>query len=102
MTVGTDSSDPASRTIRQLAVEVTAALRQGRSVSIEDLQAKYADASVDVTGIADTLSLLEEAAFQRRSIHSVPGVIDETGRRRTSLGGFNLLREISRGGMGIV
>ncbi|MEZ6129572.1 MAG: serine/threonine-protein kinase [Planctomycetaceae bacterium] len=102
MTVGTDSSDPASRTIRQLAVEVTAALRQGQSISIEDLQAKYDNASVDVTGIADTLSLLEEAAFQRRSVHSVPGVIDETGRRRTSLGGFSLLREISRGGMGIV
>lgn len=100
----TANSESASSVIGQLAGEVTSALRQGQPLSLEELQAKCADSqvNVDVVGFAQTLTLLEEAAFQRCSRHMVPGVIDDTGRRRTSLGGFELIREISRGGMGIV
>ncbi len=100
MSVSGSSAENAS--IERLANEVSGQVRHGKRPDASDLKDRYPELSGDVDGLVDTVSFLEEASFRRRGRRSRGFVIDARGRRQKTLGGFRLIREISRGGMGIV
>lgn len=77
-------------------------LRLGQVPSAEELKEEFPALTEDLNGFVKTLSILEEASFQHRIRGPAPTVADASGQRWTRVGGFRLIREISRGGMGIV
>ncbi len=66
------------------------------------MQQRYPELSDDIEGWVNTLSVLEEASFRRHTKRPTDAVVNAAGQRQKSLGGFSLIREIGRGGMGIV
>ena len=93
--------DPDS--IEQLADEILDRVRGGEQFPAKDLRKRFPELSEDVSDFAHTLACLEEVSFRR--LNSVVGrttTLSGGGQELQTLGGFRLIREISRGGMGIV
>lgn len=97
-----ENSSEDNETIERLANEVTESVRRGESPFKDDLQERYPELSGEIDDWVNTLSVLEEASFRRRLMTPSDSVVNASGRLQKSLGGFKLIREISRGGMGIV
>jgi hypothetical protein len=98
-----ESDDP--RVIQALD-EYTAALRDGRKPSREEFQARYPDIAAALGECLEGLEFIQEAAPR---LHESAGerptgvsAATEDAEPHGSLGDFNILREIGRGGMGIV
>lgn len=93
--------DPDS--IEQLADEILDRVRGGEQLPARELRKRFPELSEDVSDFAHTLARLEEVSFRR--LNSVVGrttTLSAGGQELQTLGGFRLIREISRGGMGIV
>jgi len=86
----------------EFAEAFTRHLRSGHVPSHDEIVEEFPELSEDLRGLVKTLSILEEASFQHRTRGASPMVADASGRRWTRVGGFRLIREIGRGGMGIV
>ncbi|MCA9011650.1 MAG: serine/threonine protein kinase, partial [Planctomycetaceae bacterium] len=91
-----------NQSLNEFAEKFTQQVRSGCVASTEELQDEYPELPDDLKGFAKTLSILEEAGFQHRTRGASPSVADVSGQRWTRVGGFRLIREINRGGMGIV
>lgn len=90
------------KSLEEFAEQFSRQVRSGRHPTPEELDAEFPELTDDLKGFVNTLSILEEAGFQHRTRGASPAVADSSGRRWTRVGGFRLIREISRGGMGIV
>jgi len=88
--------------IERLAADYVSKVRQGERPTSSDLRDRHPDFSGDIEGFVETLSVLEEASYRRRAKRPATCVTDVSGQRLKTLGGFQLIREISRGGMGIL
>ncbi len=97
-----DNRSDDSELIERLANEVTGNVRRGESLSSSELQQRYPELSDDIEGWVNTLAVLEEASLRRHTKRPIGAVVNAAGQHQKSLGGFSLIREISRGGMGIV
>lgn len=89
------------QTVEQLADEYVNAIRQGNSPSIETYAAAYPKLASQIRELFPTISMMEEARDQsltRRKDGRVSKGPDEIEQ----LGDFKIIREIGRGGMGIV
>lgn len=91
-----------SESVQRLADKVVQDVRQGKRPSSAQLEEQFPEFTGDIGGLVKTLSVLEEASHRRRRANPDGVVINAAGRRQQMLGGFRLIREISRGGMGIV
>ncbi len=96
------SEEPERESVDEFASEFTGLLRRGDQPSPDELAEKFPGLSGEMAGLVKTLSVLEEASFRRQTLDPFGAVVDSAGNRMQSLGGFRLIREISRGGMGIV
>ena len=93
------SSDPH---LDDFAEEFSRQVRSGQMPSPEKIIEEFPELSEEMLGFVETLSLLEEAGFQHRTRGPSPSFADASGQRWARVGGFRLIREINRGGMGIV
>jgi len=103
------SAAPAEKEDRLFAAvqEYTAAKAAGRQINRDDLLARYADVAEDLSACLEGLAFLNCAAAQIPGAPQPPGrsagaeSVDELLAARP-LGDFRLVREIGRGGMGVV
>jgi len=91
-----------AESLDEFADQFTRQVRSGHVPSPDEILEEFPEMSEDLMGFVKTLSILEEASFQYRTRGASPLVNDGSGQRWTRVGGFRLIREISRGGMGIV
>ncbi len=96
------ADEPKRDSVDEFANAFTEGLRRGQQPSSAEYAEQFPEISGEMTGLAKALSVLEEASFRRQGQHPQGAAIDTAGNRVQTLGGFRLIREISRGGMGIV
>ena len=83
----------------EVADEFTDALQRGEHPQIEQYAQRYPDLATMIRQVFPALLVLEPAAGDKDDDRPVlPGRDDDTG----TLGDYRILREIGRGGMGIV
>lgn len=85
----------------QLAEEFVSRRRQGERASIEDYAAQYPDLAGEIRELFPTVIELEQLKVHK--VFSSGGAAASTGPvPLTQLGDFRIIREIGRGGMGVV
>jgi serine/threonine protein kinase/WD40 repeat protein len=93
------SADP----LGEIADEFVEALRQGRRPSVEEFARRYPEQADEIRDMLPALALMEKAK-------SAAGAPDQPGPARgpaaapplSQLGDYQILREVGRGGMGVV
>jgi tetratricopeptide (TPR) repeat protein len=95
------SNEQTARVLRVLE-EYLAELERGTRPHPEELLARHPDLADLLKEYLDRLDLLHEAAVRFRVAEPLPGVATSAETDLGALGDFRLLREIGRGGMGIV
>jgi WD40 repeat protein/serine/threonine protein kinase/tetratricopeptide (TPR) repeat protein len=95
------SEDPsAADPLGQIADEFVAAFRQGKNPSVEEFAQRYPEHADEIRDMLPALVLMEqaksaEAPVQRRPARAAAAPVQQ-------LGDYQLLREVGRGGMGVV
>lgn len=94
-----DSQPMDSTIIDEIAEEFSAAFRRGEAPSVEQFVARYPDAPPELRGLLTSIAMIE----------GLKGPMIETSAARSAnepvpakLGDYTVVREIGRGGMGIV
>lgn len=97
--------DNLDRRLDEIAEEIATTYRAGQVVSIEDLCGRYPELAGDVRELYSTLIRLEQArpvgpnfAFERLS-HAPSALLQPDA---PPLGDYRIVREIGRGGMGVI
>src|SRR5262249_45523486 len=94
-----DNDLSAADPLGQIADEFVEAFRQGRRPSVEEFARRYPAHADDIRDMLPALALMEQAksdddtAEQRRPAPAAP---------LSQLGDYRILREVGRGGMGVV
>src|SRR5262249_41460298 len=91
------SADP----FGQIADEFVAAFRQGKRPSVEEFARRYPEHADDIREILPALALMEKA----KADHALPEQQQQAAAAAPPLqhlGDYQLLREVGRGGMGVV
>ncbi|MBX3436895.1 MAG: serine/threonine protein kinase [Planctomycetaceae bacterium] len=83
----------------RLAADIVASLRRGERPSAAELTPRYPELAGSVESYIRSLTLLEESSSRRHGPTVLAQPADPFSRQ---LGDFRLLRELGRGGMGIV
>ncbi len=96
----TDIEDRVCDPIELLATDFTERQRRGEQPSIADYADRHPHLAPRIRKLFPLISAVEEVKVS--SQHSSDGRISIAGHRLTRLGDFRILREIGRGGMGIV
>lgn len=96
----TQAAAPDQERLARILDEYLVAIEQGKSVSPDDLLAKYPDDAAQLRGYLSGLQLFHAAAAP----HPGSGTLGEVGvpTGLQSIGDYRLVREIGRGGMGVV
>ena len=106
-----DESGGATGPVRSGDVRVIAALetylqsmRDGQPLSMSDFLAEHADISADLARCFKGLEFIEAAAAELSGTTSGPAtaLAEPSLRTESRLGDYHILREIGRGGMGVV
>lgn len=89
-----------------LADEFTARLRAGQQPAIEDYAARYPEHAAMIRAVFPSIALVEKAHLQQdQQRQASPGHVSHAALSSAAprrLGDFELVREIGRGGMGVV
>ena len=105
------SNQPSEDRLSAALEEYAAAIDRGQSLSPDELLANYADVAEELAGCLDSLDFIRQVAPQLNDDgpHSLLGLSPPPcgeglgeGVRTHTLGDFRILREIGRGGMGVV
>lgn len=96
MTTDSAERDP----VEALAAEFIDRRRQGESPSIEEYCARHPDLAAEIRDLFPTIAAMEQLKLDRTPARPVPPARDLRPLER--LGDFRIIREIGRGGMGIV
>lgn len=94
-----DELDQTRQLVDQLAESFVARLRRGEKPSIERYADRYPHVADEIRDMFSTLLLLEDGA---RAFEAAPSPPPHEVSGPTSLGDYRILREIGRGGMGVV
>ena len=82
--------------------EYSAALESGRPISRDVLLEKYADVREELVGCLDNLQFIREMALDLDSEPHATETTKTAIHANASVGDFQIIREIGRGGMGVV
>lgn len=86
--------------LEALAADFIARRRQGERPSAEEYAAQHPELAADIRELFPTIGVLEDARSQQ---NPAPEATNPRARKKlTRLGDFRIVREIGRGGMGIV
>jgi serine/threonine protein kinase/WD40 repeat protein/tetratricopeptide (TPR) repeat protein len=98
-----DSSANPQASIEQLAEEFLARHRRGERPGIADYTRRYPDLADEIREVFAALLLVEEAGPRELSRpHGFRGEVTADGKAPTQLGDYRIVREVARGGMGVV
>ncbi len=99
-----DDSSVERNPVEQLAEDFLGRRRQGEGVSISEYAEKHPQLAQRIRDIFPTLLLMEELRPDTTSARSRSAAMTQASAKETleRLGDFRILREIGRGGMGIV
>ncbi|HPM82878.1 MAG TPA: hypothetical protein PLF81_19380, partial [Candidatus Anammoximicrobium sp.] len=86
--------------VEVLADEFMARQRQGECPTIDEYVARYPELAEEIRVLFPTITALEKAKVRQR--RTPDGRVSLAGCRLERLGDFRVIREIGRGGMGIV
>jgi WD40 repeat protein/serine/threonine protein kinase len=98
-----DNDPSAADPFGQIADEFVAAFRQGKQPSVEEFAQRYPQQADDIRNMLPALVLMEEAksasdtSNQRRQ-----ATVMAAGAPLQQLGDYRILREVGRGGMGVI
>src|SRR5439155_2350495 len=94
-----DNDPSAADPFGQIADEFVAAFRQGQRPSVEEFARRYPEQADEIREMLPALVLMEKA----KSADDSPGPRHPTGAAPLrQLGDYQILREVGRGGMGVV
>ena len=86
----------------QIADEFVEAIRQGQRPSVEDFARRYPQHADDLREILPALVLMEKAKASEAPGQPHPAKAPADAPPLQQLGDYQILREIGRGGMGVV
>ncbi|MDO5310104.1 MAG: serine/threonine-protein kinase [Planctomycetia bacterium] len=89
----------------RLCEEFIEAFRHGQARSVEDYAHEYPEYAEEILELFPTLLLLERGASDSRSLSNISGEMDRRAlepQKVKRLKNYRILREIGRGGMGVV
>ena len=86
--------------LETLAAEFVKRQRCGERPSVSDYAARFPDLAEDILDLFPTIAAMERLKVQKQNAQSMRTALG--GVRPDHLGDFRIIREIGRGGMGIV
>jgi predicted Ser/Thr protein kinase/tetratricopeptide (TPR) repeat protein len=95
-----EHDDSALHPIDALAEELIERLRAGETPTAAEYVARHPELEDEIEELFPTLLMVERAAQRSRS--STPSPVVHAGPAPTRLGDFRIVREVGRGGMGVV
>ncbi len=96
----TDQLQPQRDPIEALATDFAERLRHGENPSLDDYAAAHPGLADDIRELFPTITMMEQVANAKGDI--VSGCLSLTAIPPDRLGDYRIIREIGRGGMGIV
>src|SRR6516164_4362892 len=100
-----ETAEPKRQTVEQLAEEFVERYRRGERPSLTEYTARYPEHAAEIRDLFPALVLMEQIAPDSEAAPHAPCPPSPRGRpinRPERLGDYRLLREIGRGGMGVV
>src|SRR5262249_45480143 len=97
-----DNNPSAADPFGQIADEFVEAFRQGRSPSVEDFAQRYPEHADEIRDMLPALALMEKAKASEAPGHQYPDQAPADAAPLSQLGDYRILREVGRGGMGVV
>ncbi len=88
--------------LEQLADEFAARCRRGETPSVAEYAARYPGLAGRIADLFPAVAMLEQLRVDERARRTSAAVHSRAGRPPDQLGDFVILRELGRGGMGIV
>ena len=88
--------------VDQLADEFLGRYRQGERPSITDYVQAHPDLATEIRELFPTLVVLERLGPRQDEVARAGGRAGRPARFRSNLGEYRILREVGRGGMGVV
>src|SRR5215831_9640709 len=101
----TERNDSGDQLLNQLADEFAIRHRAGERPSLQEYCDRHPDLADDIRSLFPALVELEEAKADGGSAAARPAAMPAglgVGQAGTDMGDFHLIREIGRGGMGVV
>src|SRR2546426_567732 len=95
-------ANPGRHPVEELAEEFLERLRRGERPALSEHLQQYPDLADEIRDVFPTLLLMEEARPRGEQVGAAAGLGGAEGRPLQRLAGYRILREVGRGGMGIV
>ncbi len=97
-----DNDPSAADPFGQIADEFVEAFRQGERPSVEEFARRYPEHADEIREMLPALALIEQAKASEAPGQRDPSTAPAGAAPLQQLGDYQILREIGRGGMGIV
>ena len=97
-----DTSDSGMDLIEELADDFAERHRRGETPGIEEYAERYPDLAGEIREVFPALAMIEKVSPKSRDLKHSDGSLEVPDPEMRELGDYRILREIGRGGMGVV